>query len=146
MSALETPIIQKTPNVCGGRACIRNTRIPVWLLVLSRRLGRTDAGQLEDYPGLSPADLDACWDYYRDHPIEIEQAIWLNATAANVPEGTPPPTWVVVSGRLLGLADQEIMGAFDPPLGPADLGRAWAAYRADPAGLRRDIATQRLAG
>ncbi|MBY0527748.1 MAG: DUF433 domain-containing protein [Gemmataceae bacterium] len=22
--------VQKTPNVCGGDACIRNTRITVW--------------------------------------------------------------------------------------------------------------------
>jgi hypothetical protein len=25
--------VQKTPGVCGGRACIRNTRITVWGLV-----------------------------------------------------------------------------------------------------------------
>ncbi len=36
MNAVETPIIQKTPNVCGGDACIRNTRIRVWLIVLGQ--------------------------------------------------------------------------------------------------------------
>src|SRR4051812_28121063 len=111
MSTVETPAIQKTPGVCGGEACIRTTRIPVWLLVLSRRRGRTDSGQLDDYPSLTALDLDACWDYYRDHPIEIEQAIWLNDTATNVPAGKPPPAWVLVSGRLLGLPDDQIREA-----------------------------------
>ena len=32
--------VQETPGVCGGRACIRNTRITVWGVVNSRRLGR----------------------------------------------------------------------------------------------------------
>src|SRR6516164_3303067 len=31
--------VQKTPDVCGGDACIRRTRIPVWLLVRHRQLG-----------------------------------------------------------------------------------------------------------
>jgi uncharacterized protein (DUF433 family) len=146
MSAVETPAIQKTPNVCGGAACIRSTRIPVWLIVNARRLGGTDAGLLDDYPGLTQADLDACWDYYREHPIEIEQGIWFNDTAANVPDGTPPPAWVLVSGRLLGLTDDEIRESFEPPLPAAALAAAWAAYRADPARVGRDIAMHRLAG
>lgn len=147
MNTAETPPIQKTPNVCGGEACIRTTRIPVWLLILSRRLGRTEAGQLEDYPGLTRADLDACWDYYRNHPIEIEQAIWFNDVAANVPEGASPPTPVLVCGLLLGLPAEEIQEAFDPPLGPADLAHAWEVYRANPAQIDRAItAKHRLAG
>ncbi|NEP91259.1 MAG: DUF433 domain-containing protein [Okeania sp. SIO2C2] len=28
--------INKTPNVCGGDACVGNTRIPVWSLVSDR--------------------------------------------------------------------------------------------------------------
>ncbi|MDB5306486.1 MAG: hypothetical protein JWO38_688 [Gemmataceae bacterium] len=53
------PRIQKTPGVMGGEACVRRTRIPVWTLVLARKLGRTDADLLADFPGLVPADLDA---------------------------------------------------------------------------------------
>jgi uncharacterized protein (DUF433 family) len=146
MSAAQAPAIQKTPGVGGGDARIRNTRIPVWLIVNARRLGATDARLLEDYPGLTPADLDACWDYYHEHPIEIEQGIWFNDTAANVPDGTPPAPWLVVSGRLLGLGDDEIRQSFVPPLTVEDLAAAWAAYRADPAQIRRDIAKHRLAG
>lgn len=146
MSTVESMAIRKTPGVCGGDACIRETRIPVWLIVNARRLGGTDAGLLDDYPGLMQADLDACWDYYREHPIEIEQCIWLNDTAANVPEGTPPPAWVLVSGRLLGLSTDEIREAFEPVLSEADLAAAWDAYRAEPARVERDIARHRLAG
>ena len=67
--------IQKTPGICGGRACIRNTRITVWGLVNSRRLGGTDEQILKNVVGLTPEDLLAAWDYYRDHPEEIDEDI-----------------------------------------------------------------------
>ena len=70
--------VQTTPNVCGGNACIRNTRITVWGLVLSRKLGVPDAGILENIVGLTPDDLEVAWDYYRQHPAEIDEAIRLN--------------------------------------------------------------------
>src|SRR5205823_922299 len=38
-----TDRITKTPGVCGGDACIRGHRIPVWVLVGYRRLGLPDA-------------------------------------------------------------------------------------------------------
>ena len=40
--------IEKTPEVCGGDACIRQTRVTVWGLVLSRRLGTSDASILKN--------------------------------------------------------------------------------------------------
>ena len=67
--------VQKTPGVCGERACIRNTRITVWGVVNSRRLGATDEQILENIVGLTPADLHAAWDYYRGHPAEIDEDI-----------------------------------------------------------------------
>jgi uncharacterized protein (DUF433 family) len=67
--------VQKTPGVCGGRACIRNTRITVWGVVNSRRLGASDEQILENIVGLTPADLHAAWDYYREHPAEIVEDI-----------------------------------------------------------------------
>lgn len=70
--------IQKTPGVCGGDACIRNTRITVWGLVLSRRLGASDASILENIVGLTPDDLKAAGDYYRQNPGEIDEAIRVN--------------------------------------------------------------------
>jgi uncharacterized protein (DUF433 family) len=123
--------IEKTPNVCGGAACIRQTRIAVWMLVVDRKLGMTDADVLNSFPSLTTTDLDAAWSYYRERPVEIEQAIWFNDTSANVPDGEPPPAWVIVSGRMLGLSDEAIREAFVPPLSTADLDRAWVAYRTD---------------
>jgi uncharacterized protein (DUF433 family) len=67
--------VQKTPGVCGGRACIRKTRITVWGLVNSRRLGLTDEQILENIVGLTPEDLQAAWDYYREHGAEIDEDI-----------------------------------------------------------------------
>jgi uncharacterized protein (DUF433 family) len=71
----KTSWVQKTPGVCGGRACFRNTRITVWGLVNYRRLGLADARILENIVGLTPEDLRAAWDYYREHPAEIDEDI-----------------------------------------------------------------------
>ena len=74
-------LIQKTPGVIGGDACIRRTRIAVWMLVEARRLGITDEQLLRDYPGLTREDLDAAWAYHAAHPEEIETAIRENYEA-----------------------------------------------------------------
>lgn len=71
-------LIRKTPGVMGGAACVRATRIPVWVLVGYRQLGVTDERLLEFYPALTPADLEAAWAYHRDHPAEIEDAVRRN--------------------------------------------------------------------
>ncbi len=67
--------VRQTPGVCGGAACIRDTRIAVWLLVQLKQLGRAESDLLADYPGLDPADLDAAWSYYREQTAEIEAVI-----------------------------------------------------------------------
>jgi uncharacterized protein (DUF433 family) len=73
--------ITKTAGVCGGDACIAQTRIPVWLLVESRNLGITEAQLLDDYPHLSAADLVNAWAYANAYPEEIEEAIRKNEAA-----------------------------------------------------------------
>jgi uncharacterized protein (DUF433 family) len=70
-----TSWVQKTLGMCGGRACIRNTRITVWGLVNSRRLGAADEQILANVAGLVPEDLQAAWDYYQEHPAEIDEDI-----------------------------------------------------------------------
>ncbi|MDQ3222757.1 MAG: DUF433 domain-containing protein [Gemmatimonadota bacterium] len=67
--------IRRTEGVAGGDACVRDTRIAVWTLVRLKRLGRTDEQLVEDFPGLTPADLDAAWAYFRQHSGEIDDAI-----------------------------------------------------------------------
>jgi uncharacterized protein (DUF433 family) len=74
--------ISKKPDRCGGDACIRETRIPVWVLVNYRRLGASDADVLRPYPGLTPADLEAAWEYAAANLAEIDRAIRENEEGA----------------------------------------------------------------
>ncbi|NEO70691.1 DUF433 domain-containing protein [Moorena sp. SIO3H5] len=73
--------IDKNPRVCGGEACIVNTRIPVWLLVEARRIGYSDGDLLKSYPTITAADLANAWVYAKAHPDEIEIAIERNDVA-----------------------------------------------------------------
>jgi uncharacterized protein (DUF433 family) len=70
--------IRHTPGVCGGEACIRMTRIAVWMLEEARRAGAMDVDLLADYPDLTRDDLDAAWQYVSTHADEIENAIQAN--------------------------------------------------------------------
>jgi uncharacterized protein (DUF433 family) len=72
MKMQTTKIIQKTPGVSGGHACIGNTRIPVWTLVSFRQQGATEQELLRKYPSLSLEDLTAVWGYYYNHRSEID--------------------------------------------------------------------------
>ena len=67
--------ISKRPGVCGGDACIRDHRIPVWVLVNYRRLAGGDSDILRAYPSLTPVDLEAAWEYYAANAEEIDRAI-----------------------------------------------------------------------
>jgi uncharacterized protein (DUF433 family) len=73
--------IEHTSGVCGGEACIGQTRIAVWMLEEARRLGVSDAQLLEDYPGLTATDLAAAWAYVEDHRKEVEGALEANLAA-----------------------------------------------------------------
>src|SRR5688572_33446051 len=53
--------VEKSPEVCGGDARVRRTRITVWSLVQRRNWGLADAEILERLPSLTQADLDAAW-------------------------------------------------------------------------------------
>jgi uncharacterized protein (DUF433 family) len=68
-------VITKKTGVCGGEACIENTRIPVWVLVNARNLGISETQLLYDYPTLSAADLANAWVYAEANPEEIAKAI-----------------------------------------------------------------------
>ena len=72
------PGVETTPGVMGGVACIRNTRIPVWLMEQMRRLGLSDLDLLRNYPGLSAEDLANAWGYARSHRAEIDAQIAAN--------------------------------------------------------------------
>lgn len=75
------PGIETVPDVAGGEACIVRTRIPVWVLVQSRRLGMSESDILRSYPTLRAEDLANAWAYARLHIDEIEAQIRDNETA-----------------------------------------------------------------
>ncbi len=73
--------ITRRPHPDGIEACIRDTNINVWGLVEWHRLGRTDEEILTSIQGLTPEDLAAAWEYYEQHPDEIEAFIRRNGKA-----------------------------------------------------------------
>ena len=73
--------IQKRSDVCGGDACVRNTRVTVWGLVAWRRLGLSDRELLDRVPVLTQSDLEAAWEYTTAHADEIELALRQNEEA-----------------------------------------------------------------
>jgi uncharacterized protein (DUF433 family) len=73
--------IEITPGISGGEARVVRTRIPVWVLVQSRRLGMSEADLLRSYPTLRAEDLTNAWAYARLHQDEIERDIVENETA-----------------------------------------------------------------
>ncbi len=119
--------ISTRPGRSGGDACVRDTRITVWGLVESRRLGMTDDAILRAVEGLTPADLQAAWEYAAAHPREIERALWENEACMVQHDGRHVPAELVRRGRQLGLSDEEIRDAFEPPLSQEALRNALTA-------------------
>ncbi len=75
------PGIESNPKVCGGEPCIVRTRIPVWVLVQARKLGKSEADILSAYPTLRAEDLANAWAFTRSHTKEIERQIRENEKA-----------------------------------------------------------------
>ncbi len=75
------PGIDSDPGVCGGDPCIVRTRIPIWMLVQSRRLGVSEAELLMNYPSLRAEDLVNAWAYEQSRREEIDRQIAANEEA-----------------------------------------------------------------
>jgi uncharacterized protein (DUF433 family) len=68
-----TQHVEKTPGVCGGRACIAGHRIRVMdIVVWHERRGLSPEEIVYQYPGLTLADVHAALAYYFDNRQEIE--------------------------------------------------------------------------
>lgn len=78
LMAASLPRIRKTPDVCGGDACVGESRITVAGLEEYRRLGWSDARLLDEFPALTPEGLRAAWEYVEMNRKEIERAIATN--------------------------------------------------------------------
>ncbi len=75
------PGIDSQPGICGGVPCIVRTRIPVWVLEQSRRLGISEQELLVSYPSLRAEDLVNAWAFTRAHTAEIEAQILTNESS-----------------------------------------------------------------
>ena len=65
--------IEKTPGVCGGKACIEGTRIRVLDIVNLLRCGYEPEEMRDMYAvPLTLGQIHAALAYYYDHPEEIE--------------------------------------------------------------------------
>ena len=68
-------VIRKAPGVRGGAACIGDSRVPVWMIVLMSESGAGVGEMLAAYPQLTPADCAAALNYALLHRAEIDADI-----------------------------------------------------------------------
>ena len=67
--------IESTPDICGGKPRIADTRIRVQDIVLWTEMGDSVDDIVADYPQLTLADIYAALSYYHDHREQIDQDI-----------------------------------------------------------------------
>jgi uncharacterized protein (DUF433 family) len=79
MATIITDRITKTPDVCGGKACIAGHRIRVMDIVMQHEdLGMSPDEIVAAYPYLSLSDVHAALAYYFDNVDEIHNDIRRN--------------------------------------------------------------------
>lgn len=82
--------IEKTPGTCGGRARIAGHRIRVMDIVGIHDGGGFSPAQIvEEYPGITLADVYAALAYYHDHRDEIEADFEAHRRAAEYGKTQP---------------------------------------------------------
>lgn len=74
MEPVTTIHIETAPGQCGGKPCIKGTRIRVWdIYVASELRGESPDEILLQYPSISLADVHAALAYYWDNRDAIDQ-------------------------------------------------------------------------
>ena len=58
--------ISSDPEILRGKPCLKDTRIPVALVLGYLAAGREVAAILREFPDLKTEDVSACLDYARD--------------------------------------------------------------------------------
>ena len=77
-----TNLVRKTPGVCGSPACIGDSGVPIWIIVLMSEAGAGIEEILTVYPQLTRADCAAALNYALKHRAEIDADItWDKAGA-----------------------------------------------------------------
>lgn len=62
MQSFQNRIIAN-PNICGGEPCVKDTRIPVHIILSHLAAGDTTQTVLNQFPSLSEKDIQACLEY-----------------------------------------------------------------------------------
>ncbi len=81
-------VINHTPGVCGGRACIGARRLTVWLVVQNYQMNGGNASVTADCFDITPAHVEAALTYYAEHTAEIDADIAENEQALRDAEVT----------------------------------------------------------
>jgi uncharacterized protein (DUF433 family) len=69
--------ITSKPNVCGGRPCIRDSRIEIAVILDGLAEGMTEAEIIDHYPQLTKDDIHAALAYAADLAHE---SVWKTGT------------------------------------------------------------------
>jgi len=88
-SAAADPYVAEYPGVCGGYPVIRETRIPVRLVVLFSRDGASIDELAAMWPTVTPEQILGALDYYRCHPERVDEDIARNAGVASPAHRAP---------------------------------------------------------
>jgi uncharacterized protein (DUF433 family) len=75
---IKYPDIEKRSRVCGGRAVVKGTRIPVWLVFQRYRGGEVPEEIQAAYPHLSFSQIPEALAYAFDHLAEIQNDLKQN--------------------------------------------------------------------
>src|SRR5262249_16397969 len=79
MTNVITEHITKTPDVCGGKACVAGTRVRVMdIVVWYEHLGWNADEIVSQIPAVTLSDVHAALAYYFDNREEIEEDIRRN--------------------------------------------------------------------
>ena len=69
------PYVAEYPGVCGGYPVIRETRIPVRVVVQLNRAGATVRELAEMWPTVTPEQIQGALDYYARPPCRVDEDI-----------------------------------------------------------------------
>lgn len=64
-------MINKTPGVCGGVACVDDTRIPVWVIIKRLRVNNEKWFDVAGAYGLDAGQMVDVIEYFSHHEDEI---------------------------------------------------------------------------
>lgn len=101
MDAVVATHIEKKPGVCGGKACVADTRIRVQDIYVWHELrGQGPDEIVTAFPQLTLADVYAALTYYWDHTSEIQDEMeHAEALLRQVKRQSPSPLQTKLRGE-----------------------------------------------